>query len=568
MALKRLMLTCALRYALCPMPNNFDMKSINDLPDILVQELARKWEAFEQSCVKHKIDLPQNPKILCALQRVFAFSDFVARNCIRDPSLLSDLIHSGDLQRKYSNHDYDLGLKRALIDVQDEQVLIYALRVYRHREMTRIAFRDLAGWADLSESMQNLSAFADACLEHTTSLLYNWLCEEYGTPTAEDESEQSLVILALGKLGAQELNFSSDVDLIFSYPKIGETRGASHSLSNEDFFTRLCRQLLKVISQPTSDGLVFRVDLRLRPFGENGPLTMSFDAMENYYQEQGREWERYAWIRARVVSGDKKAANRLMEGLNPFIYRRYLDYGAFDSLRDMKQMISLEVKRKGMKNNIKLGRGGIREIEFFGHMFQLIRGGVAPTLQERSIRNVLRILARDNHIPQDVCDELDAAYVFLRNIEHRLQEFLDQQTHDLPSDTAGQARLAASMGFPDAASYSACLEHHRNNVHRHFLMLLEPSRDEARDQAIEKQLQGIWQDVIIGQHAKAVLTQIGFNQSEEVLRLLNYLRGNLEIKTLSQVGRQRLDQLMPQVLKEVGNCEHPEIALARIIELT
>jgi glutamate-ammonia-ligase adenylyltransferase len=533
----------------------------------LVQDLERKWEEFKQSSAAKKIDLPKDPSIKTALQRVFVFSDFVAENCTRNPSLLFDLISSGDLQGRYSKNDYEQRLSKALVDAEDEAALIRILRSYRCREMTRIAFRDLAGWNNLSETVTDLSGLADACLEQATSILYGWLSQNWGTPTAEDGSRQELIILGLGKLGARELNFSSDVDLIFTYPKAGHTSGAAQSIRNDDFFTRLGRQLVKVISQPTADGFVFRMDLRLRPYGENGPLVMHFDAMENYYEEQGREWERYALIRARVVAGDKKAGNHLLERLNPFIYRRYLDYGAFDSLREMKRMITLEVKRQGMKHNIKLGRGGIREIEFFGHMFQLIRGGVAPDLQQRSIQRVLRILARDNHIPKAVCDELGDAYEFLRNTEHRLQEFADQQTHELPLNPPGRERLAASMGFADALTFSSRLQQHRHNVHRHFQILLETKDAESETQQLEEQLKGIWQGLIGDSQAQEILAGVGFHEPPEVLRLLSYLRSTSGSSTSGDTGRRRLEKLIPQVLREVGHQDKPEMILGRIIDL-
>ena len=567
MALKKRMSNRALRSALCAMLNSSDMKSKYNLPDILVEDLERKWQEFTQSSATQKIDLPKDPQIIGTLQRVFAFSDFVARNCIRDPALISNLIQSRDLQRSYSQNDHEKRLKKALVDVKDEPALSHVLRVYRCREMTRIAFRDLCGWSNLAETVTGLSAMADTCIEHTTAVLYSWLCEKWGVPTAEDGTPQQLVVLGLGKLGARELNFSSDVDLIFAYPKAGHTRGTAPSINNDDFFARLCRQLIKTISQVTPAGFVFRTDMRLRPYGENGPLVMHFDALENYYEQQGREWERYALIRARVVAGDKKAGGQLLERLNPFVYRRYLDYGAYDSLREMKQMISLEVKRKGMHRNIKLGKGGIREIEFFGHMFQLIRGGVMPDLQQRSILKVLKILARDNHIPAKVCDELGAAYVVLRNTEHRLQEFSDQQTHDLPLDAQGQARLAASMGFTDAEKFSSQLEKHRNNVHRHFQILLETKDAESETQKLEEQLQRIWQGLIDDSQAKEILLKVGFPEPQEVLRLLSYLRSTPGSNQLGDRGRQRLEKFIPQVLRAVGGQNRPEIILARIIDL-
>jgi glutamate-ammonia-ligase adenylyltransferase len=543
------------------------MKTKTDLPDILVQDMENKWGAFEQSCAQHQISLPQDPQILQDLQRVFAISDFVAENSIRHPALIFDLIENGDLQRNYSQHQFSEMLKPALINAKDETALIRILRAFRRREMTRIAFRDIAGWSTLAQTVADLSNLADTCLEQTTLILYDGLAEKFGVPTAADGLPQHMVILGLGKLGAQELNFSSDIDLVFTYPQAGHTHGAPESISTDDFFTRLGRRLIKVISQPTSDGFVFRVDMRLRPYGENGPLVMHFDALENYFEQQGREWERYALIRARVVAGDKKAGDHLLQRLNPFIYRRYLDYGAYDSLREMKRMISLEVKRKEMKRNIKLGRGGIREIEFFGHMFQLIRGGVTPDLQQRGIQKVLKILARDNHIPSQVSDELRAAYVFLRNTEHRLQEFADQQTHDLPLNESDQIRLAASMGFADAGEFFSQLDRHRSNVHRHFKILLAAKDSEPEQPNLEEQLQGIWQGLIGDKQAEEILAGIGYDRPREALQLLDYLRHTLGSNRLDDKGRRRLEKLIPRVLKEVGAGSRSGAVLGRIADL-
>ena len=433
--------------------------------------------------------------------------------------------------------------------------------------MIRIAWRDLAGWADLAETMSELSAFADTCLDQTLRILYQWQSDKHGVPMAADGSQRHLVVLGLGKLGARELNFSSDVDLIFAYPGSGQTRGAKNSLSNEDFFIRLCRSLIKVIGQLTADGFVFRVDLRLRPYGESGPLAMEFNAMEQYFQQQGREWERYALIKARAVAGDKKAGRFLIEQLHPFIYRRYLDYSAFESLRQMKQMIALEVRRKGMANDIKLGPGGIREIEFFGQIFQLIRGGVDPALQESGILNVLKTLADGQIIPQEVCSELTGAYKFLRNTENRLQAYSDQQTHQLPPDESGRMRLAASMGFAEAGAFNSTLNRHRENVHGHFQMLLESNDAEDRQKGLEDQLEGIWQSVLEDRRAKEVLAAMGYDQPEDVLSLLDYLRSDPATRALSPKGRQRLDKLMPRFLLEIGACENPPVTLRRIIDL-
>ena len=539
----------------------------DELPQPLADDYQNRWQAFQRAAEAAGLPPVTHPTILESSKYVFAFSDFVAAGCTRDPAVLIDLIDSRDILERRQADDYDHKLNACLADVEDEDSLMRQLRCCRRRELVRIAWRDLAGWADLAETMTDLSAFADACLHRTLAILHRWQCEKSGLPTAADGSEQRLVILGLGKLGARELNFSSDVDLIFTYPKGGQTHGAPHTTGNEDFFSRLCRRLIKVIGQPTADGFVFRVDARLRPFGESGPLTMDFDTMEQYYQQQGREWERYALIKARAVAGAINAGSLLLERLHPFIYRRYLDYSAFESLREMKQMIARDVKRKGMDSNIKLGPGGIREIEFFGQIFQLIRGGVTPALQDTSIIKVLKALAADGHIPMDACRELAEAYVFLRNTENRLQSFSDQQTHQLPADENGKLRLAISMGCSDIESFLTLLNKHRQIVHGHFQMLLETGETEERGKDDEDPLEIIWQDFAGDQPAEKTLQAMGYEQPDEVLQLLSYLRGAPETNALSPRGRQRLDKLVPRFLKEASTYDNPGTTLRRVIDL-
>ncbi|MEE8430112.1 MAG: bifunctional [glutamate--ammonia ligase]-adenylyl-L-tyrosine phosphorylase/[glutamate--ammonia-ligase] adenylyltransferase [Candidatus Desulfatibia sp.] len=546
------------------------MKRANKPSQDLTKEFKRKWDAFCHAASDAGITPIDDPAIIAAAKRALPFSDFISKSCIRDPEMFEDLMSSGNLQRRFMSGEYDTMLESFLLEAQDDEQLSILFRRFRRREMVRIAWRDLAGWADLSETMADLSNLADACLDQAAFLLYEWQCSEYGMPVDHDGLQQNLVVLGMGKLGGRELNFSSDVDLIFAYPEIGETRGATTSISNEEFFVRLCRRLIKVIGATTTEGIVFRVDTDLRPYGKSGPLVMSFDAMEAYYQEQGREWERYAWIKARVAAGDKAAGALLMERLKPFVYRRYLDFGAFESLRHMKQSIAFEVKRKKMANNIKLGPGGIREIEFFGQVLQLIRGGVSPALQEGSIQKALKALTFESIIPQNVCGELTEAYVFLRNIENRLQAFADRQTHKLPSDPVAKTRLAASMGFADPGSFFRCLAKHRENVHNHFVSLLEAKDSEYSGEQVERMengLEAVWQSLIEEDHGRNVLIEAGFENPAAVMRLLDYLRNDQATRSLSSAGRNRLDKLMPLMLKKIGLSEQPLPVLNRIIDL-
>ena len=540
---------------------------INHSEKLITDDANHKWHAYLKAADAADIPPIANSEIIKNLKQVFALSDFVAAGCTRDPAIPVDLIDSGDITRQYPKNEYHLKMGPTLSAAADEETLGRLLRCYRRREMVRIAWRDLSGWADLSQTVSDLSAFADACLDHALNMLYQWQCRRSGTPTAADGSKQRLVILGLGKLGARELNFSSDVDLIFAYPTAGDTRGAKESMGNDEFFTRLCRRLIKVIGQPTADGFVFRVDTRLRPFGESGPLVMDFETMEQYYQQQGREWERYALIKARAVAGDKKAGAFLLDRLNPFIYRRYLDYSVFESLREMKQMIALEVKRKGMENNIKLGAGGIREIEFFGQIFQLIRGGVNPALQNTGILAVLKTLAAERHVPPEVCDQLINAYVFLRDTENRLQSFSDQQTHKLPANDHDRLRLAISMDFPNMELFNTALKNHRDIVHGHFQMLLESGDSDNGQKDIDNPSESIWPNPPAGQQAINMLTAMGYDRPKEVIKLMDYLKNDSETRALSPRGRRRLDQLVPRILKEIGRCENPLVTLHRIIDL-
>ncbi len=546
------------------------MKLSADIPQVLRENANTKFEAFCAAAKNANISLPDDPEFLDLLKRIFTFSDFISKICVRSPEVFKDLVESGDLERKLDPDAFDSKLESHLLGIKDDAQLSARLRRFRRREMVRIAWRDLAGWADLSETMADLSALAGACIDQAVSFLHEWQCSENSVPTGDDGSEQHLVVFGMGKLGGLELNFSSDVDLIFTYPETGATQDTTEPMSNEEFFVRLCRRLIKIIGANTSDGFVFRVDTDLRPFGENGPLVMSFDAMEEYYQAQGRDWERYAWIKARVVAGDKQAGAQLLERLKPFIYRRYLDFGAFESLRSMKQKISLEVKRKGIANNIKLGPGGIREIEFFGQIFQLIRGGVTPSLQERRIHKVLDVLANENYIHRNVCDELTSAYTFLRNTEHRLQEFSDQQTHVIPSDPAAKARLAASLGFDSPESFDRCLEKHRGIVHDHFNKLLGTKDSEPadnQDKEIDAGLEAIWKDLLEDEDRRKILDAAGYEDPDGVKPLLDYLRNHSATRSLSSGGRNRLDELMPLMLKAIGRSEQPIVVLNRIVEL-
>ncbi len=479
------------------------------------------------------------------------------------------LLESGDLRRSYGSDEYAQRVQAALTGLIDEAALMRALRQLRNREMVRIAWRDIAGEASLEETLLDLSRLADAVLEGTLSWLYQQQSEIFGTPRDREGESQSMVILAMGKLGAHELNFSSDIDLIFAYPKDGETSGGTRVLSNHEFFNRLGQKLIKVLNEITEDGLVFRVDMRLRPFGESGPLSMSFSAMEIYYQTHGRDWERYAMIKARVAAGDHAAGKRLLALLKPFVYRRYLDFGAIESLREMKQRINEEIRRKGMGSDIKLGPGGIREIEFIGQIFQLMRGRRNATLQTRQILNVLEHLKAFRYLPERAVSQLTSAYRFLRKTEHRLQQIQDRQTHSLPENDLDRQRLALGMGFLGWKDFLAALGSHRQQVQYHFALLLEPEASEKTHEmpSSATNLTGVWPDLSDPERVLQVLHATGFDDSYTIFAALKKLHALAGSRNISRTARERLDRLVPRLLEVARRVPNPATTLTRLTPL-
>jgi glutamate-ammonia-ligase adenylyltransferase len=340
-------------------------------------------------------------------------------------------------------------------------------------------------------------------------------------------------------------------------------RGHSY-LTNEQFFQRLAQKLVQALNTQTADGFVFRVDTRLRPFGESGPLVLSFDALHDYYQAQAREWERYAMVKARPIAGDPEDVRHLMDMLRAFVYRRYLDYGAIESLRDMKALISKEVERKGMEDNIKLGPGGIREVEFVGQVFQIIRGGREPELQIRPIMAVLALLGDKGLLPGYVVAQLSQAYRFLRLVENRLQAWRDQQTHMLPEGDAGRLRLARAMGYSDWTGFRAVLERHRGRVQGHFDKVFAAPQAEEED---EGPFAALWKGSLDASLAVGLLAETGFSHPESAVARLRLFRKSATCRSLSSRGRERLDRLMPMLLEAVAGCPAPDEGLNRVVNL-
>lgn len=468
------------------------------LPSVLTSSSQAAYQQLleQQPCIEQ---WPESLK--SELIYVLGLSQFVREVLQRDEVLCQKLPHmlEGATQTASLLHQsksrfagYRGELAKQLAACSDDMSCHRILRQFRNREMVYIAWRDFTASWQLEESLEHLSALAEALIFETYQWQYQVCCSEWGTPTNADGEAQPMLIIGMGKLGGGELNFSSDIDLIFTYPENGETQGARRSIANAQFFTRLGQRIIKALDQHTFDGFCYRVDMRLRPFGESGPLVMSYAALEDYYQEQGRDWERYAMIKARVMGREMYPQyQELRQMLRPFVFRRYIDFSAIQSLRRMKSMISSEVRRRGLQNNIKLGAGGIREIEFIAQVFQLIRGGREPSLRQRGLLETLTAIEELALLQPEEVEHLRKAYHFLRRLENLLQAMADKQTQTLPDNDIDQLRLAAAMQCESWQVLLTDIQQHMANVHQVFAALIGDD-DEEEENTIAKHFHELW----------------------------------------------------------------------------
>lgn len=499
-------------------------------------------------------------------QAVFTFSDFVQQSLMAYPEWLASLESEppqADEWREYAGW-----LEAELAEVHDETALMRALRVFRRRVMVRIAWSQALSLVSEEDTLQQLSHLAETLIVHARNWLYDACCRDWGTPCSADGVPQPLLILGMGKLGGGELNFSSDIDLIFAWPEHGSTQGGRRELDNAQFFTRLGQRLIKVLDQPTQDGFVYRVDMRLRPFGDSGPLVLSFAALEDYYQEQGRDWERYAMVKARIMGDDDGVyTGELRAMLRPFVFRRYIDFSVIQSLRNMKGMITREVRRRGLKDNIKLGAGGIREIEFIVQVFQLIRGGREPSLQSRSLLPTLAAIEALHLLSETDAQALRAAYLFLRRLENLLQSINDEQTQTLPGDDLNRARLAWGMHLDDWAALTERLDTLMGEVRRVFNDLIGDDEESSQEEQLSEDWRELWQDTLQEDDTPAGLMHLSSDDRQRVLSQIADFRKELDKRTIGPRGRQVLDSLMPHLLSEVCAREDAQVLLTRITPL-
>ena len=534
--------------------------AIKALPRELANTLEQRVERVQRACLDAGVKFHDDAGVDERLRKVLLASDFASAILLSDIQLLGDgLIALANDPRPASaraseldgDHD-DAGMKREL-------------RGFRKRESLRLIWRDVNGLDDVEATLHGSSVLAEVCLERALEHARDQVTRRHGVVHDQHGNGQRLIVLGLGKLGGGELNFSSDVDLILAYRDNGTSDG-ERPLDADAWFARVTQQFIALLADITADGYVYRVDLRLRPFGTAGRVALSFAAMEQYYQREGRDWERYAWIKARPVAGDRAAGNELLELLRPFVFRRYFDYTAFAGLREMKALIDAEVARKDLAANLKLGPGGIREIEFIVQLVQLIRGGREPALRVRGLLPALAVCEQLGQIPSARARRLREAYLFLRRVENRVQMFRDEQTHDLPDDPIDRERIARALDYAGWPSLLAASNQQRAAVTEEFDAVMAAPRRE-RDSADAPAWTTLWQRFRSEGVDAAALREHGIDPPEAAFNALQTLLSSPILHAAAARSRERIDRVLPLLMAAAAESKAPAACLPRLVEL-
>jgi glutamate-ammonia-ligase adenylyltransferase len=449
----------------------------------------------------------------------------------------------------------------------DEASFVKRLRLYRQWWMVRLIALDIQQRLSLTELTHRLSGLADACVNASLGWSEQQYLSLYGQALDCNGLPQSMIVIGMGKLGGNELNLSSDIDLIFAFRDHGDTQGGKKSLSNQEYFTKLGQKLIQHLDQVTADGFVFRVDMRLRPFGQSGALVLNMDSLENYYQDQGRDWERYAMIKARVMSGNALDIREFEALRKPFVYRKYLDFGAIGALRDLKQMIAKEVRRKDIEHNIKLGEGGIREVEFIAQALQILHGGRDQGLQTPALLKVLPYLVKQDYLSAQEVDELREAYLLLRRTEHALQAVNDEQTQLLPKDEMSRTRIALMVGFASWQELDTRLWEVRKNVHRSFVALI----DDGEESSEEVDSQKTWRLLIKRPEDKEAILDaielIAWQNKEASVTRITQLLSSRNVVFMQPIGQERLAVFLAALVFKLTEEANPDLVLERVFPI-
>ncbi|MEX0975948.1 MAG: bifunctional [glutamate--ammonia ligase]-adenylyl-L-tyrosine phosphorylase/[glutamate--ammonia-ligase] adenylyltransferase [Woeseia sp.] len=542
--------------------------AIDDLPEALRAPVTVWIERFverdKEQAAEFLAATSQHP----ALLTLVACSEFAGKVLLREWAWFRDFVLAGNGEIPRAPEMAGAVVSAAGRDANDRKVKAQ-LRRYRKQNLLRILWRDIVGLAGVAETLRSLSKLADSLVRDVTRYAEECLRQVSGRLQDEQGSEPRLVVLAMGKLGGGELNFSSDIDLVFLFSGNGETEG-SRRLSAQEYFTRLTRHIVALLDEVTEDGFVYRVDTRLRPFGDSGPPVLSFAALEAYLLRHGRGWERYAYVKARVIDTgtDARLVRELLsETIEPFVYRQYLDYGVFESLRDIKARISAEAQKRQVMTNLKIGPGGIREIEFIVQSLQLVRGGNDAKLRTTGLQEALVRLAQTRNFTAAGKSVLAEAYSFLRRLENFIQALRDQQVHDLPENSLDRARLALGMGYADWDQLCAELEWHRCKVGEQFAAIVFRGSEEPTDTEAAGEVADAWNSDAGEIDWAAALSSQGIPDAAEIALQLVEFQRSAAIGQIGKTGSKRLAQFIPDLLLTLKTKETPALVLKRVLSI-
>ena len=533
-------------------------------PDAALNNLERLFDLLERRTLLEVVHDPHRRNQLLTL---LGGSPFLTGILCRHNDYFTDLFSNRAIEHSCSEEQMHADLSELIAEDADFLQLQAGLRRYKARQVLRIAARDLCGLAPLEDVMTELSGLAAAALQRAYDVCSRLLQTEYGQPleqtAAGGTAEAVMTILGMGKFGGRELNFSSDIDLIYCYSATrGETTGGKREeqISLHRYFVKLAEMITRALHQVTEDGFVFRVDTRLRPEGNSGDLAVSVDGAEIYYESWGQSWERAAMLKARPVAGSIPLGDELLKRLKPFVFRRHLDFGMIEDIKVMKQKINASLDRQQHQQlNLKLGQGGIREIEFFVQALQLVNAGGRPHLQERNSLKTIELLRQEEMIDTTEAQSLTDAYRFLRIVEHRIQMIQEQQTHSLPQEPRALNVLARRCGCADAASFTAELDHHRQAVHAIFRDLFHSSDEEIT--AVRPEVALILSNDADVDLVKDLLEEKGFSNPDAAYETLHLLRGDSQVRRMTRRSRRCLEKLAPLLLGEIIDCANPDQAL-------
>ncbi len=528
-----------------------------NLPVAISEEVQSQWDQFVSATSPADTILASEDSI----KRFWQQSAFIMRLCKKHPDWLESLLQ--DNPTNIVGHLCEQTGKNLSHDISEDEFK-QALRQLRQRAHLHICWNDLIEQQDIFFILSQLSHLADGCMKLSADWQRHRLVDKYGEPRNEQGDIVHLVVIAMGKLGGDELNFSSDIDIMFSYSDTGSTDGEL-SISNQEFFTHLAQSVINSLSEMTVDGFVYRVDCRLRPFGDSGPLVVNFNHVEDYLHTHGREWERYAYLKARVMYGLEQDLLQFDQMASSFVYRKYIDFGVIHTLREMKDLISRQIVRKGSAEHIKLGFGGIREIEFIVQFFQLVHGGRNRAMQTRKIVEGLEEIRKAGYLNNDEVTALLNAYKFLRRVENRLQMYDDMQTHVLPDQSRLRLTLAQSMGFEDIEHFERELQNQRDAVNQVFVKI----HGDTADPHEQGDFDVLW-DRLTSQSEEFSLDEFNikeFNDLEYVVNKLRLLINSPAYRNQDHEGRLRLRNFIPKFLQQIKKTDCPALVVDRLFLL-